>query len=150
MGGAAVTKTNRMCALDEHGKTQEDDGMAELEGSGGGAIGKLWRKHGGGYYALLAVGTFAYMEIRSFVDSFMTADGMEEFVKSELIQAIVLFGLETIINSFLAGIWPFMWITWMGLTTAAAYAGGGYVIWAVILAMALSRREKAFKKDLGL
>ena len=89
-------------------------------------------------------------ELGKKAESFMTAGGMEEFVKSELIQAIVLFGIETIINSLLAGIWPGMWIAWMGLTSAAAYAGGGYVIWAVILAMALARREKVFKKDLGL
>lgn len=35
--------------------------MTEIEGSGGVAAGKLWRKHGGGYYALLAVGTFVYL-----------------------------------------------------------------------------------------
>ena len=90
------------------------------------------------------------MEVTSFIDSFITAEGVEAFVKSELIQVIFLFGIETIINSFLAGIWPFMWARWMGLTTTLAYAGGGYVLWAVILAMALSRREQAMKKDLGL
>lgn len=38
----------------------------------------------------------------------------------------------------------------MGLTQAAAWAGGGYVVWALILAMLLARREKEFKKELGL
>lgn len=136
--------------LDATCGTGEDGTMAELEGSGGGAVGKLWRKHGGGYYALIAVGTFVYMEIMSFVDSFMTSSGFEEFVKSELIEAIFLFGLETIINTFLAGIWPFMWIRWMGLTEAVLYAGAGYVIWALILAMLLNRREQELKKELGL
>ena len=124
--------------------------MTEIEGSGGGASGKLWRKHGGGYYALVAVGTFLCMEVTSFIDSFNTAEEVEAFVISEWIQAIFLFGIETIINSFLAGIWPFMWISWLGLTTALAYAGGGYVLWPVTLAMALSRREQAVKRGLGL
>jgi len=90
------------------------------------------------------------MAVTSFMDFFNTAEGVEAFVNSEWMQAIFPFGIETIINSFLAGIWPFMWISWMGLTTALAYAGDGYVLWPVILAMALSRREQAVKRDLGL
>jgi hypothetical protein len=124
--------------------------MAKLEGSGGGAVGKLWRKHGGGYYALIAVGTFVYMEINSLVDSFFAAGGVQEFVEAELIRAIFLFGLETLINTFLAGIWPFMWVSWMGLMTAGAWAGGGYVVWTVLLAMLLARREREYRKELGL
>ena len=38
----------------------------------------------------------------------------------------------------------------MGLEQAAAWARGGYVGWALILAMLLARREKEFKKELGL
>jgi hypothetical protein len=30
------------------------------------------------------------------------------------------------------------------------WAGGGYVVWAVLLAWALSRREKEMRKELGL
>ncbi len=124
--------------------------MAQLEGSGGGAVGKLWRKHGGGYYALVAVGTFVYMEIQSLVDSFFEASGFRDFVESELIEAIITFGFETLINTFLAGIWPFMWISWMGLATAAAWGVGGYAIWTVLLAMLLARREREYRKELGL
>jgi len=124
--------------------------MAKLEGSGGGAVGKLWRKHGGGYYALIAVGTFVYMEVQSLVDSFFEASGFRDFVESELIEAIITFGFETLINTFLAGIWPFMWISWMGLVTAAAWGVGGYAIWTVLLAMLLARREREYRKELGL
>ena len=124
--------------------------MAELDGSGGGAVGKIWRKHGGGYYALVAVGSFVYMEIQSLVDSFGEASGVRDFVESELIEAIITFGLETMINTFLAGIWPFMWASWMGLGPAAAWAVGGYLIWTVLLAALLARREKEFRKELGL
>ncbi len=124
--------------------------MAEIEGSGGGAVGKIWRKHGGGYYALIAVGTFVYMEIQSLAESFFEASGFRDFVESELLEAIITFGFETIVNTFLAGIWPFMWVSWMGLTTAAAWGLGGYAIWTVLLAMLLARREREYKKELGL
>ena len=124
--------------------------MTKIEGEGGGAVGRIWRKHGGGYYALVAVGTFVYMEIQSLFESFYEASGFREFVESELIEAIILFGIETIINTFLAGIWPFMWISWMGAGYALAWAGGGYVVWTVILAALLARREKEYRKELGL
>ena len=61
--------------------------MAEIEGSGGGAIGKLWRKHGGGYYALLAVGTFVYLEVQSIIESIGEATAMREFQPDVLLCA---------------------------------------------------------------
>ncbi len=70
-------------------------------------------------------------------------------MKSEVVGAILTFGLETILNTFLAGFWPVMWIRWMGAPTALAWAGGGYVVWVVILAWLLARREKAYRKELG-
>ena len=124
--------------------------MSEIEGRGGGAAGKLWRKHGGGYYALLAVSTFLYLEVRSLSGSFFESEGIGDFVSSEIIEAIFTFGIKTVINSFMAGIWPLIWINGMGLTEAAARAGGGYAVWAVILSMLLARREKEFRKELGL
>ncbi len=124
--------------------------MVEVEGSGGGAIGKLWRKHGGGYYALLAVGTFVYLEVQSIIESIGEATGVGDFVRSELVETIITFGIETFVNTLLSGIWPFMWISWMGVTTTLAWAGGGYLVWAVALAWLLSKREKAFRKELGV
>ena len=102
--------------------------MSEIEGSGGGAAGKLWRKHGGGYYALLAVGTFVYLEVRSLTESFFEAEGVRDFVSGEIIEAIFTFGIKTIINSFMAGIWPFVWAGNMGLTMTAAWAASS--LWA--------------------
>ena len=124
--------------------------MSEIQGSGGGAAGKLWRKHGGGYYALLAVGTFVYLEVQALVESFVDSEGVKDFVSSEIIEAIFTFGIKTIINSFLAGCWPFIWMSRMGLTQTAVWAGGGYMVWAVVLAALLSRREKEMRKELGL
>ncbi|MGB1657215.1 MAG: hypothetical protein ACPHQP_07265 [Longimicrobiales bacterium] len=124
--------------------------MAELEGSGGGAVGKIWRKHGGGYYALLAVGTFLHLEVKSLVDSYGEATGLRDFLETELLEAIITFGLETLLNTFLAGIWPFIWIRGMGLGIAAGAAVGGYLLWSVMLAWLLARREREFRRELGL
>ena len=124
--------------------------MAELEGSGGGAVGKIWRKHGGGYYALLAVGTFLHLEVESLVDSYGEATGLRDFLETKLFQAIVTFGLETLLTTFLAGVWPFIWIREMGLEVAVGAAVGGYVLWSVVLAWLLARRETEFREELCL
>jgi hypothetical protein len=122
--------------------------MTKLEGSGGGAIGKLWRKHGGDYYALLAVGTFVYLEVQSIAESFANSDGLGDFVSAEIVGTIVTLGIETLLNSLLAGLWPIMWLRWMG--PALAWAAGGYVFWALLIAWLLARREKEFRSELGL
>jgi len=112
---------------------------------GGGAVGKLWRKHGGGYYALLAVGTFVYLEIASLASSIAAATDIEDFLISELFTFVI----ESFVNTLMASFWPFMWYSWMGME-GLYWAGGGYVIWAVFIAMALNRREATMRKELGL
>jgi len=124
--------------------------MAEIEGSGGGAVGKLWRKHGGGYYALLAIGTFVYLEIQSLAESYGESAGIRDFLESEILTTIITFGLETLLNTLLAGIWPFLWAGWMGAGPAFGWAVGGYLVWALILGWLLSRREKEFRRELGV
>ena len=119
--------------------------MAKPDEGGGGAVGKLWRKHGGGYYALLAVGTFLYLEVASLTDSIQAAESVRGFLFSELIT----FAIESIVNTLMASLWPLMWYRWMG-TEALYWAGGGYVIWALLIAVVLSRREERMRKELGL
>ena len=92
--------------------------MTKTEEGGGGAVGKLWRKHGGGYYALLAVGTFMYLEFTSLTSSIREAGGVRDFLVSELFT----FAIESIVNTLLASLWPFMWYRWMG-TDALPYTG---------------------------
>lgn len=119
--------------------------MAKLEGSGGGAVGKLWRKHGGGYYALLAVGTLLYLEARSLIDSIAGAASVRDFVVSELMGFVI----ETLLNALKASWWPVTWFLWMGMQSLY-WIAGGYLVWAVFLAVLLERREKELKAELGL
>jgi hypothetical protein len=119
--------------------------MAEKDEGGGGAVGKLWRKHGGGYYALLAVGTFIYLEVTSLSNAIRGAASVTDFLVSELLT----FAIESILNTLMASFWPFMWYSWMG-RPALYWAAGGYALWAIIIAVALSRRETHYRKELGL
>ncbi len=119
--------------------------MAKTDEGGGGAVGKLWRKHGGGYYALLAVGTLIYLEITSLADSVQQATSVRNFLVSELFT----FFIESIVNTLMASLWPLMWYRWLG-TDALYWAGGGYLVWTLVIAVALSRREERMRKELGL
>ena len=42
-----------------------------------------------------------------------------------------------------------MWYRWMG-TEALYWVGGGYALWALLIAVALSRREKRMREELDL
>ena len=119
--------------------------MARTDEGGGGAVGKLWQKHGGGYYALLAIGTFMYLEFSSLTSSIREAAGVRDFLVSELFT----FAIESVVNTIMASFWPFMWYRWMG-TEALYWAGGGYLIWSLLIAVALSRREGRMREELGL
>ena len=84
-------------------------GITKADEGSGGAVGKLWRKHGGGYYALLAVGTLMYLEFTSLTNSIREAAGIGDFLVGELFT----FAIESIVNTLLASVWPFMWYRWM-------------------------------------
>ena len=115
------------------------------EDKGGGTVGKLWRKHGGGYYALLVIGTFLYLELSSLAGSIRSADSVRDFLVGEVLS----FAIESFFNGLAASFWPFMWYKWMG-TDAIYWALGGYAVWATLIAVALNRREKRLRKELGL
>jgi len=115
------------------------------DGGGGGATGKIWRKHGRGFYALLAVGTFIYLEVTSLVGSAASADSVRGFMTSEL----TTFMIESVINTVSASFWPVVWYMRMGVS-AVYWVIGGYLTWAVLLAVLLNRREKELRKELDL
>ena len=110
-----------------------------------GSVRRLWNKHGGGYYALIAVSTFLFLEVTDLWSAISSAESVRGFMASELIT----FGIESFFNTLWASIWPVHWFTEYGWT-AIYVLGGGYLLWVIALAAALDRREKAFKKELGL
>ena len=110
-----------------------------------GAIRRLWTKHGGGYYALVAVGTFLYLEIVDLWSGVSSAGSVQDFMVGEL----VTFGIESFFNTVWASIWPIHWFRQYGWV-ALGVAVGGYAVWTFALAVALDRREKALRRELGL
>jgi hypothetical protein len=86
-----------------------------------------------------------YLEFTSLTSSLRAATGVGDFLVSELLT----FAIESILNTLMASAWPFMWFRWMG-TEALYWAGGGYLIWTLLIAVTLHRREKQMRKELGL
>jgi len=112
---------------------------------GGGATGRIWRKHGRGFYALLAVGTFIYLEVTAFLSSAASAQSVQGFMASEL----TTFMIESVVNTVSASFWPVVWYMRMG-TSAVYWVLGGYLLWALLIAIVLNRREKELRKELDL
>jgi hypothetical protein len=117
-----------------------------MAGKSRSAAGKLWNKLGRGYYALMAVGTFLYLEATAVIRSVAGAETVQGFLAGEL----ATFAVEALLNSFLATFWPFVWVRSVGVGAGLAWALGGYLFWAFLLAIILSRREKALKREIGL
>ena len=111
----------------------------------GGHVSRLWDKHGGGYYAIVAVVTFLYLEVVDLWSGISAADGLRDFLASEM----VTFWIESFINTVWASIWPVHWFSeggWIALLSL----GVGYLLWTGGIAWALDRRQEALKKELGL
>lgn len=119
--------------------------MSADKKASGGTVGKLWRKHGRGFYALMAVGTFLYLDLTSLAGSVASSESVQDFVTSEL----VTFAIETLWYGVQASFWPVVWFLKMGLA-GLLWALGGYLFWALLLAIALDRREKQLRRELDL
>ena len=112
---------------------------------GGLTTGALWRRTGKGFYALMAVGTFVYLDITDLLSGIGAAASVRDFLVSELLTFLI----DTAVNFFWAMFWPVVWLRQMGVT-ALYWAGGGYAVWVVFLAVALDRREKALRQELDI
>ncbi|MEQ8330348.1 MAG: hypothetical protein RH859_07815 [Longimicrobiales bacterium] len=89
----------------------------------------MWEDRGGGYYALCAVLTFLFLEGEALVDDVLAADGIGDLIQGGIVEWLISFGLDTIMNTLLAAIWPVEWIDRMGVLPAALVAGALFGAW---------------------
>ncbi len=71
----------------------------------------LWKARGGGYYGLGYVITFVSLEISMFFTDVNESEGLSDFVSEQVVSLIFRFAFESILNSFLALIWPVLLIS---------------------------------------
>lgn len=100
------------------------------------ALARLWAAKGGGFYGLGYVVAFISFEIKTFGASVVSSGGVSEFaagfVTNQLLQYVLRVSFESILNAFLALLWPFHVLPWLGgwgiLALVGGYLGFEYLV----------------------
>jgi hypothetical protein len=65
-----------------------------------------WSARGGGFYACGFVVTFVFLEIRLLVTELFTSDGAADFIVAQILQLVLRFTVDSLVNTLQALIWP--------------------------------------------
>ena len=85
---------------------------------------EIWSSRGGGFYGLGYLVTFVVLEVQAFVSGFETSD-ITTFLEMELLQMLFRFAWQSVLNSFIALVWPAFVIQYLqGWGIVALIAGG--------------------------
>jgi len=84
-----------------------------------------WNARGGGFYACGFVATFLFLEIKLLVTELFTSAGAGDFVVAQVLQLVLRFTLDSLLNTLYALIWPAFILAvspiWGALGLAAGY-----------------------------
>jgi hypothetical protein len=72
---------------------------------------RLWVTKGGGFYGLGYVITFVWLEIRATSGGIGGGD-IGDFITAQIIQYIIRFSLDSLLNALFALIWPIYLLQW--------------------------------------
>jgi hypothetical protein len=71
---------------------------------------KKFVKFGGGFYGILALMTYLYVEFNQFVDFFKNFTSLSDFIDSIGFKMLINFFIEAIMNLVTAFMWPIYWL----------------------------------------
>ncbi|MEX2125377.1 MAG: hypothetical protein WD795_15900 [Woeseia sp.] len=84
-----------------------------------------WNARGGGFYACGFVVTFVFLEIKLLVTELFTSSGAAGFVFAQILQLVLRFTVDSLVNTLLALIWPALVlglsVEWGALGLVAGY-----------------------------
>jgi hypothetical protein len=84
-----------------------------------------WNARGGGFYACGFVVTFIFLEIRLLLTELFTSAGATDFILAQLLQILLRFTVDSLVNTVQALIWPVFVLgaspIWGALGLAAGY-----------------------------
>lgn len=115
-----IEKEVKRLAKDKESKTDSD------------LVHRKWLAMGGGFYGVVAVLTWVFVELGEILDFITSFDGFDAFINSLTIGTLVQLFVEAIKNSFLAIAWPVYWLSdiqsdyiwiWFIMAYAAYWAG---------------------------
>lgn len=69
-------------------------------------IRKIWNARGGGLYACGFVVAFVWLEFTTLVNEFSESDGITGFFGGQLIEILMRFTVDSIVNTVHAFLWP--------------------------------------------
>ena len=121
----------------------------------------LWTARGGGLYGLGVVVGFLILEVRMIAGDLAESSGVADFLVGEIVEFVFRLGFMSVVNGFLALLWP-LWVlerlgVWGIVLLAGAYAAFEYGLRPLVEsrvpelaeareAKAARRREKQEKK----
>ncbi|MDZ7644961.1 MAG: hypothetical protein U5K76_12580 [Woeseiaceae bacterium] len=98
----------------------------------------VWASHGGGYYACGFVVAFAWLEVTTFFREFGMSDGMVDFFSEQLLEFLLRFTVQSLVNTVQAFLWPLWFINrFEGWGIAMLIAG--YLLFDRVLKLPLTR-----------
>lgn len=98
----------------------------------------IWEARGGGFYACGVAVTFIGLEVRTLASDVIGAESVSSFVGEQIVETIFRFLGESIVNGWLALIWPVYVIDWQPPWGIAALAVA-YGVFALFLKAPLER-----------
>lgn len=115
----------------------------------------LWSARGGGLYGLGVVVGFLVLEARMIADDLAGSSGVVDFLAGEIVEFVFRLGYMSVVNGFLALLWP-LWVLerlgyWGIAVLAAAFVGFEYglrpLIEARVPELAEAREAKAARRQ---
>ncbi len=111
----------------------------------------LWSSRGGGFYGLGYVITFIVLETRTLFSGVASSETVLGFIGQEVTQVFFRLAFESLLNSFLAFLWPLYVLQLLSNWGIVVLLFGwwAYGKWAVpyVAALGVERRERTHKKD---
>ena len=113
----------------------------------------LWSSRGGGFYGLGYVITFIVLEVRTLFSDVATSDTIVGFIGQEVTQVFFRMAFESLLNSFLAFLWPLLVLQALSNWGIVVLVLGwwSYGKWAVpyVESLGVERRRIPGEKILG-
>ena len=120
-----LNETGSVKAIEKEVKRLAKDKESKLKAD---PVHKKWLSMGGGFYGVVAVLTWLFLELGEILDFITSFDGFSDLANSFSVNMLVGLFIEAIRNSFLALAWPVYWLSdirgdYIWIWFILAYAG---------------------------
>lgn len=97
-----------------------------------------WNARGGGFYACGFVVTFLFLEVKLLFTDLFTSAGAANFLVEQVLQLVLRFTVDSLVNTLLALIWPAMVLS-SSPVNGLLFLAAGYLVFTRFLKEPLTR-----------